>query len=991
MKTLYTILYALSIILINPWGTTRGFIWTSPKVLIVWLIISLNIALLLSQKTSLAIPRNWKNSLILWTIFLSIGAISTLHSPFPLTSFLGQDQMGDGWLYWLLIAAFTLSNSLLLIARPQLINSQFQGLLIGGIILSLSIFPQIIDWRIDYTATMGKQIRGDVLASSIFQGQQPIGLYSHRGHAAIVLALTAITAIFGWFWRFTNTKLTAITLILAVPALLFTSTRSAIVALIVACAYLLGRQYYKILTGIALMGTLAAGIMTLNRPLNWQKPSIEQVVSSRSPMWELAARGIKKRPLFGWGFDGLGIAYPYIRNPQVTPRVVNLNEFTYDYINIKGEISTREIPTYKAHNWILDTTVSVGILGLIGGIALWGYYLSLALQSSIGGIAAVAIAYLVFAVTWFDCAQYAHIAWWTLSFAAVRYPCSQDNEKRRLISLQVQFYIFLGIFIVSLIGSFYVTNFNNINNFIVKAKSSLFPGQLLGCGSSSGGPTDNPIDSRYGKQSYPWTSEIKWSCAYNIQDFQGGTLIDRFNFARDIAAANGGGVVYFPAGTYEFPDSIYLKSGVVIRGETPAMTDAKQTLYNPPTKFVFPKYEPQLSGMGTPNSTAFKRIFTENPNTDSNIGVVNLDINRSPIYLLSNLDYSQNRNIVVYGLRSNNVAEPSSSVPDLNFQAAWQRYANPYVANIKVNALANVLIANNRLNDSITDNYQQPEYQVKSDKTDVVEEYDVRFDYSNHFGILVNRSKAGKSEENFVPTAEPSAEPGLFRKGIAIRDNWVYHTMRAGIRASGNGLVVKNNAIRDDARKRWWTDDTGAGVAGKNTSFNSRAIEWAGWNVLIQDNDFQVYRHQLKDSEFLSNDGGGIVIHACCGGTSVRQAEIVGNTGNSYIGISQVPRIRDVRIFGNKLLSNVKGDWPLIYVNADTEQKINGMQNAIVENNTVKGSLLAVASQGGRGNAIRNNSGFNVGSIKSSCHVTVSKNRGFVSLPCWRRRNAGGG
>jgi O-antigen ligase len=290
----------------------------------------------------------------------------------------------------------------------------------------------LIDWRIDYTATMGKLIREDVLASSIFQGQQPIGLYSHRGHAAIVLALTAITAIVGWFWRFTSTKLTAITLILTVPALLLTSTRSAIVALIVGCAYLLGRQYYKILTGMALISAIAVGIMTLNRPLNWQKPSIEQVMSSRSPMWQLAARGIKKRPLFGWGFDGLGIAYPYIRNPQVTPRVVNLNEFTYDYINIKGEISTREIPTYKAHNWILDTTVSVGILGLIASIALWGYYLSLALQSSIRGIAAVAIAYLVFAVTWFDCAQYAHIVWWTLSFAGVRHFRFQDTEKRRL-------------------------------------------------------------------------------------------------------------------------------------------------------------------------------------------------------------------------------------------------------------------------------------------------------------------------------------------------------------------------------------------------------------------------------------------------------------------------------------------------------------------------------------------------------------------------------
>ncbi|NJR22654.1 MAG: O-antigen ligase family protein [Richelia sp. CSU_2_1] len=406
MKILYTILYALSIILINPWGTSRGFIWTSPKVFIIWLIISLNIALLLSPKKSPTIPQTWKRSLILWTVFLTLGFISTARSPFSFTSFLGQDQMGDGWLYWLLIAAFTLSNSLLLTVRPQLIKSQFQGLLIGGIILSLTIFPQIIDWRIDYTAKMGQQIRGDVLASSIFQGQQPIGLYSHRGHAAIVLALTSIATIVGWFWRFTDTKLTAITLIVTVPALLATSTRSAIVALIIASAYLLGRQYYKILIGLVLISLIAVGIMTANRPLNWQQPTFAQVMSSRSGMWELAATAIKKRPLFGWGFDGLGIASPYIQNSQVTPRVVSLNEFTYDYINIKGEISTKEITTFKAHNWILDATLSVGILGLLAWLALWGYYLSLALKSSIRGIEAIAIAHIIFTLTWFDCAQY---------------------------------------------------------------------------------------------------------------------------------------------------------------------------------------------------------------------------------------------------------------------------------------------------------------------------------------------------------------------------------------------------------------------------------------------------------------------------------------------------------------------------------------------------------------------------------------------------------
>ncbi|NJR22653.1 MAG: hypothetical protein HC786_11065 [Richelia sp. CSU_2_1] len=450
-----------------------------------------------------------------------------------------------------------------------------------------------------------------------------------------------------------------------------------------------------------------------------------------------------------------------------------------------------------------------------------------------------------------------------------------------------------------------------------------------------------------------------------------------------MAAANGGGVIYFPAGIYEFPDSIYLKSGTVIRGETPQTTDAKQSDYNPPTKFRFPKYEPQLSGSGTPNSTAFKRIFTYDPNNDSNIGVVNLDIDRSPVYFLSNLDYSKNRNIVVFGIRSNNVAEPSPLVPDLNFQAAWQRYANPYAANIKINASANVLIANNRLNDKITDNYQQAEYQVTYPDNEGIEIYDVPFNYSNHFGILVNRSKTGKSEENFVKVAEPNSEPGLFRKGIAIRDNWVYHTMRSGIRASGDGLIVRDNIIRNDPEKQWWTDDRGTGIAAENTSFNNRAIEWAGWNVLIRDNDFQVYRHRLAGSEFLSNDGGGITIHACCGGTSVKQAEIVGNSGNSFIGISDVPDIRDVRIWRNQLLSNVKGDWPLIYVNAGTAGN-NKMQNVKIENNIIAGSVL-VKSHKGSGNAIANNQSLNMGSIESSCRVRINENTGFVRSTCWHR------
>ena len=53
-------------------------------------------------------------------------------------------------------------------------------------------------------------------------------------------------------------------------------------------------------------------------------------------------------------------------------------------------------------------------------MALWGYYVCLALNSSSRGIEAVAIAYFIFTFTWFDCAQYAHIAWWTMSITAVK-------------------------------------------------------------------------------------------------------------------------------------------------------------------------------------------------------------------------------------------------------------------------------------------------------------------------------------------------------------------------------------------------------------------------------------------------------------------------------------------------------------------------------------------------------------------------------------------
>ncbi|HIK12072.1 MAG TPA: hypothetical protein IGS52_17740 [Oscillatoriaceae cyanobacterium M33_DOE_052] len=505
-----------------------------------------------------------------------------------------------------------------------------------------------------------------------------------------------------------------------------------------------------------------------------------------------------------------------------------------------------------------------------------------------------------------------------------------------------------------------------------------FPGK--NCGSASGGPTDNPVAAKYGND-YSWTDEIKWDCVYNITDFRKNTDIERFNAARDAAAANGGGVVYFPAGEYNFEDNIYLKNGVVLRGDNPNVADAKSSGYAPRSRLVFPKYEPRLTGNGTPNDTAFKKIFTENPSGDSNIGLVNLDINRAAIWIVGDAEGGKHRNLVVFGVRSNNVAEPDPQVPDVSFQDAWLRYSYRFATNIKLNGMENILVANNRLNDAVTDSYEQPGYKVKTADGKSVLTYGegnkVPFSYTDHYGIVVNRSKSG----GFALAATREVEPALFRRGIVIRDNWIYHTMRSAIHAAGDGLVIEGNQITDNPRKQAWAHPTGLKEPRGAATFENRAIDWSGSNVRIVGNQYQVYRHQIMSSHYLSTDGEGILIQECCGGTLVKGAEVANNQGNSYIGFYKVRDMENVKITGNRLLDNVSNS-DLIFVVADTNNAPYGMKNVLIENNQVNGSILVKGTAGGSGNVVRNNRGNNSGAIMVSCHVNVSGNTGFAVPPC---------
>lgn len=107
-------------------------------------------------------------------------------------------------------------------------------------------------------------------------------------------------------------------------------------------------------------------------------------------------------------------------------------------------------------------------------------------------------------------------------------------------------------------------------------------------------PTDNPVKTFYDSNPYSvsaggntlaasapaWTDDIAWNNVTVMSDQGSGAAnFAAFEAARDTAHAAGGGVLYYPAGTYQFalpangqgPDArgLMLKTGVVIRGATP--------------------------------------------------------------------------------------------------------------------------------------------------------------------------------------------------------------------------------------------------------------------------------------------------------------------------------------------------------------------------------------------------------------------------------------
>jgi len=529
-------------------------------------------------------------------------------------------------------------------------------------------------------------------------------------------------------------------------------------------------------------------------------------------------------------------------------------------------------------------------------------------------------------------------------------------------------------------------------------------------------PVDNPYKSKYGGVGH-WTDSLAWSQVNNVLTF-GAIADDNLDDSAAVQSAinqvhaNGGGVVFFPAGTYNISGHLKIKTGVILRGENPTgVLSAKEAGYRPASKLVFPRFlldTTANNGAGNDRKKAFKSI--KGDYDCSNAGIVNLDINRAYIGFQPQFNANpgspfvaaqpiqENRNIIVMGVRSNNAVILDANIPILGTpvgskQREWQVFPWRFSSNIDIYVNKNCVIANNRLNDGPADNFEMPNFKIKRRGTEnwitlglrtIGSGWKADFDYNAHYGISLNRAKLYKDSNGTYKIhggatyANPENEPYLFRTGFEIKDNWIYKTSRVGITAAGIGLLIKGNVLRDSPQKEQQAFENFTGPTANQTpqgatTMENRCIDFSGWQVVIDSNDVEAYKNYV--SGYLTTDGEGILLQECCGGTQVNDYTISNNNTKNNIAIYKMRDINNLKILNN----NMNGNG--FFIVANTNSDAYYLNNFLVEGNTNVSDIFASGTRGGFAGYIRNNTGTGTAAVGLSCHVNFENNNsGFGNV-----------
>ena len=286
-------------------------------------------------------------------------------------------------------------------------------------------------------------------------------------------------------------------------------------------------------------------------------------------------------------------------------------------------------------------------------------------------------------------------------------------------------------------------------------------------------PLDNPFNTKYNINDH-WTQKLKWKSVTNADQIVG--LVDKDGKVDSTILAStmnnisklGGGIIYFPPGNYFFNFNLVMQNGVILRGGSPkGSLQAVDANYTLPTKFNFPKYDPL--GKGANTAGVLKRVNCGDT-SKVNFGIVNIDVNRAIIDFYR----SGNDNVIVFGLRSNNAVSfhaTSDRWVD-KIKQGWQKYPNLNEANISIKSDNNAVIANCRINDSITDDFEMPNFQTNDG---YIFKENIKFQYAFHPGIALRwPEKEGldlQISDNFVRCGGPTKIDVTTINAVKIQNN----------------------------------------------------------------------------------------------------------------------------------------------------------------------------------------------------------------------------
>ncbi|MBD3320042.1 MAG: hypothetical protein GF350_03000 [Chitinivibrionales bacterium] len=486
----------------------------------------------------------------------------------------------------------------------------------------------------------------------------------------------------------------------------------------------------------------------------------------------------------------------------------------------------------------------------------------------------------------------------------------------------------------------------------------LFCCALYGVSVCGQAPLDNPVAAFYsGNQGYPaWTDRIAWDNIIDMSVYaDGDNDFEKFERARDELASQGGGVLYYPGGSYDFsampadgPDGrgLMLKSGVVIRGETPSGDDhARDGTLALPTKFSF-SFQNKGGGQVPRdwNIVGIMPLEGKRLKDVATIGIVWVELTGAAIYFGPDIEWGATW-ATAGSWKSGKVKQAwAGRVPDGTHP--WDPFCggrNTYIGVgdgrlvfgclLKDAAVLNncvdegfgtdgfytakfgprigvygsrIFIANNAIPRSSRNFFYQQATSSGSTKK-------LLFDYGKNCGIDVNKDLLGMVREGLL--AEMTQ--GYFEPGVAVIDNFVFNHGHKGFNVAGEWTVIRNNR-NERAYLQEAADVYGIGV-GWELTLDGYLESEAGGSGSKSDNLSRGFdlggRALWIDNNWLNNtgsnpgnDGEGILCQSH-GGTQWYSWAVTGNTHVRGAGEGGYFGGYDVQQYGSLIAWNTLPGW----------------------------------------------------------------------------------